>query len=112
MESDQRKAAFLREAARATGTSVTVHACRIEAVPPLGAGAVTARALAALPQLLAWAQPQLGQDAVCLFLKGRQAEAELTEARRSWTMEVQTRPSLSDAEGRILIIRKVERAGA
>jgi 16S rRNA (guanine527-N7)-methyltransferase len=35
IESDQRKAAFLREASRACGVAVTVHAQRSEAIPPL-----------------------------------------------------------------------------
>ena len=46
VESDARKCAFLREAARLTGTTVTIHNKRIEQVAPLGADVVTARALA------------------------------------------------------------------
>ena len=48
VESDQRKATFIREAARLTETNVTVHARRIEDVPALNADVVTARALAPL----------------------------------------------------------------
>src|SRR5687767_1366639 len=48
IESDQRKAQFLREAARVTGTPVMVHARRIEDVAPFPASVVTARALAPL----------------------------------------------------------------
>jgi 16S rRNA (guanine527-N7)-methyltransferase len=48
VESDQRKAVFLREAARVTGAAAMVHAIRIEAAPPLAADIVTARALAPL----------------------------------------------------------------
>src|SRR3546814_4193899 len=46
VEADSRKAAFLREAARITETKVTIEACRIEALRPIRAGIVTARALA------------------------------------------------------------------
>jgi len=52
IESDQRKATFLREVARATGTPVTVHAKRIEQVTPFPADIVSARALAPLGDLL------------------------------------------------------------
>ena len=112
IESDRRKAAFLREAARATGTAVTVHACRIEAAPPLKADVVTARALAPLRELLAYACSFATPGTLHLFLKGRQAEAELTDAAQGWTMAVERQPSLSDAEGQVLIISGLHRAGS
>ena len=87
IESDQRKAAFLREAARACGVAVTVHAARIEQVPPLAADVVTARALAPLPELLALAERHVHAGTTCLFLKGRGAASELTLARETWTMQ-------------------------
>ena len=48
VESDQRKAAFLGTVVRATGVAATVHAERVEALPPMGADVVSARALAPL----------------------------------------------------------------
>src|SRR5260221_2069883 len=51
VESDSRKAAFLREAARAAGAAVTVHNAPIETVS-VPAAAITARALAPLTPLL------------------------------------------------------------
>lgn len=113
IERDRRKAAFLREAARATGCpSVTVHACGAGVAPALEADVVTARALAPLPNLLDLAARFATPGTVCLFPKGRRVEAELTDARRGWMMELNQRPSLSDAEGRILIIRGFRRAGS
>lgn len=113
IERDRRKAAFLREAARATGCpSVTVHACGIGVVPAFKTDVITARALSPLPDLLAHAARFATPGTVCLFLKGRRVEAELTDARRGWMMELSQRPSLSDAEGRILIIRGFRRAGS
>ena len=112
VESDRRKAAFLREAARACGVQATVHAARIEDLPPLGADVVTARALAPLPELLALAEPQLRPGAVCLFLKGRAAESELTLARETWKMAVDRRASLSDPDGQVLIISEIRRAAS
>jgi 16S rRNA (guanine527-N7)-methyltransferase len=109
VESDRRKAAFLREAARAAAADVTVHACRSEAAPPLRPDVLTARGLAPLPELLALAEPLLGDGTLCLFLKGRTAAAELTAAGRQWTMRAETYPSLSDPDGRILALRQVRR---
>jgi 16S rRNA (guanine527-N7)-methyltransferase len=107
IESDRRKATFLREAARACGVAITVHAQRIAAVPPLAADVVTARALAPLPELLPLALPHVQPRTTCLFLKGRAAEAELTLARESWTMRAAQERSLSDPEGRVLIISEI-----
>lgn len=109
IESDRRKASFLREAARACAVAVEVHARRIEEVPLLGADVVTARALAPLPELLELAEPQVQKGTTCLFLKGRQAEAELTLARERWTMQVAREASLSDPNSQVLIISEIGR---
>ena len=81
VESDKRKAAFLRTAARETGAPAIVHAERIERFverhdDPVDA--VSARALAPLPQLVDFARKYLDAGATGVFLKGERAEAELT----------------------------------
>ncbi len=110
IESDTRKAAFLIEAARATGATVSVHPQRIEAValPPLRL--ITSRGLAPLGALLALAAPKLAPDGLCLFYKGRNAPVELTAARHQWQMKVVCHPSRTDPSGTILQISGVTRA--
>lgn len=108
-ESDGRKCAFLAEAIRLTGAPATVLHRRIEAVPPFPAATVTARALAPLEHLLALAEPFLGPDSQCLFLKGRSGEEELTQAAKGWTMTVERRASLADPSGLIFQLRGVHR---
>jgi 16S rRNA (guanine527-N7)-methyltransferase len=110
IESNGRKAQFLREVARATGTSVRVHAERIERLSGWPADVITTRALAPLPRLLELAERFLASDSVCLFLKGRSGARELTEARVSWHMEAEIFPSLSEATGMVLQLRGVRRA--
>jgi 16S rRNA (guanine527-N7)-methyltransferase len=109
IEADHRKAAFLREAARATNAPATVHASRIEAaeVPP--AGLVTARALARLPRLLDLAAPKLAPGGVCLFMKGAGAAAELTEVAREWHMRIEQIPSRTESSATILRISEIAR---
>jgi len=102
IESDHRKVAFLREVAAATTTPVTIHPARIEAVPPLQADVVTARALAPLARLMAYGLPCLGPKGVCLFLKGEQADEELAAARTEWSMVIERFPSRSDPSGTVL----------
>lgn len=109
VESDTRKAAFLREAAAATGAPATVHPIRIEALRSVEADVVTARALANLDRLLAHAHPILGPSGVCLFLKGQGAEEELTEAQRNWNMGCERIESLTDPSARILRISNLAR---
>lgn len=107
IEADARKAAFLKEAAHATGAPVTVHAQRIEAVSLPRSGFVTARALAPLPKLLSLAAPLLAPDGLCLFPKGQSFDAELDEARQFWTMTIEAVPSQTSPEARLLLIRNV-----
>lgn len=109
VESDQRKVAFMREAARAAAVEVTLHSERIEKLQPFTASVVTARALAPLERLLDWTAPFRGPDTLCLFLKGQAVEGELTEAHKQWTMVVDRRPSLTDPSGTILALREVRR---
>ena len=106
IESDTRKCAFLAEAGRhfAPGR-VKIHRGRIEAVPPLAADVVTARALADLDTLLGYAVRFLKPDGVCLFLKGRKAEDELTLAGQRWTMSVERFPNLAEPSGLVLRIK-------
>jgi 16S rRNA (guanine527-N7)-methyltransferase len=107
VESNGRKCAFLRHAARITGAAAVVHEARLETVVPQFVGrieVVTARALAPLADLIAWTRPLLQNGAVGLFPKGREAEAELTEAAESLTFAAQVKPSRTSSDGRILRI--------
>jgi len=109
IESDTRKAAFLAEVARRTGVAVDILGTRIEKAATqdkLGpVDVVTARALAPLPRLLDLSAPFFSGPTIGLFLKGREAEAEVEAARKLWNFEPELHPSLTDASGRIIVIR-------
>lgn len=108
VESDTRKAAFLSEVARRTGVVVDIRAKRIENdatrfnLPP--AEVVSARALAPLPRLLDLAAPYLAPGGHAVFLKGRDWEREVGEARRGWSFTLDARPSVTDPEARVLVL--------
>jgi len=104
VESDQRKATFMREVARETGTDVDVHVARIEDLPSLDADIVTARALAPLPKLLPWVHRHLKKGGKSVLMKGASVDQELTESTKQWTMNVVRKFSISDASGTILIV--------
>lgn len=109
VESDVRKSAFLREAARVMDIPVTIHADRIEKVKSLEVDLVTARALAALDKLLEWSSFHVKQDTQYLFLKGRNCQDELTTASKNWIITSDRYPSLSDPSGTILHLKEVQR---
>ncbi|ODM42234.1 16S rRNA (guanine(527)-N(7))-methyltransferase RsmG [Cereibacter johrii] len=105
VESDQRKATFLRTACRELELSASVLAARIESLPPQGADVISARALAALPELCALAAPHLAPNGICLFPKGAGHISEIAAARQSWNMELETLPSLTDPDAVILKLK-------
>jgi 16S rRNA (guanine527-N7)-methyltransferase len=113
VESNAKKAAFLREAQRVTGSPAMVHAERIEDFAESFKGkadVVTARALAPLNLLLDQSFPLLGKShgesrALGLFPKGQNAELELGEASKTWTVKVNLIPSRTDPDGRIVVVQ-------
>lgn len=106
VEADQRKAAFLREAARETATAVEIAACRIEAVRQTG-DVVTARAVASLPNLLALATPVLKPTGACLFLKGAGTAAEIAAAQARWRFFSEQHASITHPDGVILRVHGI-----
>ena len=109
-EATGKKAAFLREAARAAGAHAIVHQTRIESADrAIVADAVTARALAPLATLLEYSYPWLARGAVGLFLKGQDVDAELIEATKSWKFDYKRHVSLTDSGGAILEIANPSR---
>lgn len=109
IESDQRKAAFLREAIRATGATATVYPRRAEAITLPPAPLITSRALAPLPRLLDLAEPLLMANGICLFLKGGNVDSELTAAAAEWHMHVSRVPSQTAPDACILRIGDIAR---
>lgn len=109
VESDLRKATFLRQAVQTLGLSAEVISHRIEALPALKAEVLSARALASLADLLGYANTHLQPDGVAIFPKGARFKEELAEARKSWNFDLEQNPSLSDPEAAILVIRNLHR---
>ena len=108
VESDQRKATFLRQAAREMGLSnVAVLTDRIEQAAPLAGQVVSARALAPLPQLCAFAQRHLAPGGLALFPKGAKHAEEVAEAGREWHFDLTVHPSDTDSSAVVLELRTI-----
>lgn len=104
VESNNKKAAFLKSVLGALDAPARVHVCRIEDAPGRVAmpEIVTARALAPLPRLLDLAGPWLSRGAAGLFQKGRDYAAEVAESRDGWRFDLIEHRSKIDPAGCIL----------
>jgi 16S rRNA (guanine527-N7)-methyltransferase len=111
IESNGKKAAFLREAVRLTGVPAKIHQERAEKFGEScqeTVHAVTARALAPLKTLCDQALPLVARGAVALFPKGQDVDAELTEAAKYWSIEAEKVPSKTSPDGCVVVIRSLK----
>lgn len=109
IESDRRKAAFLREAIRQLDLPAEVLPDRIESIPPLAAEIVTARALAPLPTLLSYVARHLAEGGTAFLMKGRRWQEELEAARATWHFSCEAASSRTDPQAVILSIGGLRR---
>ncbi|ROU03290.1 16S rRNA (guanine(527)-N(7))-methyltransferase RsmG [Histidinibacterium lentulum] len=109
VESDTRKATFLRTAIRTLGLDAEVRTDRAEALPPHNAAIVSARALAPLTRLLGFADRHLAAEGIALLPKGRARAPEIDEARANWDFALSETRSITDPEAAILRIERIVR---
>ncbi|EAR53049.1 glucose-inhibited division protein B [Oceanicola granulosus HTCC2516] len=109
VESDQRKATFLRTASRQLDLAVNVATSRIEDLPPMNAHGLSARALAPLTKLLDYAARHLSPDGFALFPKGETAAKEIATAEADWSFDLEQIPSITNPEAVILKLKRIKR---
>lgn len=111
IESNAKKATFLRMVLAQLKAPAQVHQIRIEdaynRVPQ--PEVISARALAPLPILLALVLPWLERGATGLFHKGRDYRAEIAKSADEWRFRLIEHPSLTDSESAVLEISEVRR---
>lgn len=109
IETDQRKAAFLRTAIRELDLNAEVICARAEAAEPQLADVVSARAVAPLARLLGLAVRHGQQGTSYLFPKGERYQSELAQARKSWRFDIDVLPSRTEKDSVILRLENIER---
>lgn len=109
VESNSKKAAFLRTALAELGAPARVHAERIEDVQVATPEIITARALAPLPKLLALTERWLTSGARALFHKGRDYRREIEESSAAYRFDLVEHASVIDADSVVLEISKLAR---
>jgi 16S rRNA (guanine527-N7)-methyltransferase len=111
VEANHRKAGFLQYVAAQMQVPVTIHTMRIEdpklcALAP--AAAITARACAALEQLLRWSDPLVDPDTHLVFLKGQSWRAEVTAAETDWSFDWTSHASVTEPDAAIVTLTRLE----
>ncbi|RDD71383.1 16S rRNA (guanine(527)-N(7))-methyltransferase RsmG [Paracoccus versutus] len=111
VESDQRKAAFLRNVVRELALPRARVICkRIEALDRLDAANISARALAPLPLLMAYVDRHLSASGTAWLMKGRNWQDEVALARTDWKFELKPHQSATDPDAAILEITEIRHA--
>jgi 16S rRNA (guanine527-N7)-methyltransferase len=111
IESNGKKAAFLREAVRVTRIPATVHNERAENYGDRfdqHADIVCARAVAPLKTLCHQVLPFIAGGAIGLFPKGQDVDAELTDTAKYWNIKFEKVPSRISPNGWIVVVRGLE----
>lgn len=115
IESNNKKAAFLRQAIGETGARASVHPIRIEAAPDVVShcDVISARALADLPLLLKYAEPWMARNPACraFFHKGRDYQIEVDKARGDWAFDLVKHQSVVEHDSVVLEITGLSRIG-
>ena len=106
-EATTKKCSFLAKAASCMEIKVAIRNIRLEDLSPETFDVVTARALAPLPKLLAYAYPFTGRRTVCLFLKGQSVGLELTEAHKYWSMKTFCTASQTEPLAAIVTVKEL-----
>jgi 16S rRNA (guanine527-N7)-methyltransferase len=106
------RADFLQRAAVALGLAdrVTVHAAKVERITG-SFDVITARAVARLGGLLRISQHLSTDKTLWVLPKGKSAQSELDEARRTWQGEFRLEASETSREAAILVAAGVRRKG-
>lgn len=111
VEPRRRRVEFLREVVEMLGLrQVTVRQAAIAKITGETFAAVTARAFAPLPQLIASTIQLTDRSTIWVLPKGRSTARELAEAQRAWQGVFHVEQSLSDADAGIIVATDVRAA--
>jgi len=113
VESNNKKAAFLRTAILETGARASVHAIRIEDAPAQiqRCDAISARALADLDLLMQFGLPWAEQNPLLRFFlhKGRDYQREVDKALGRWRFDLVKHASIVEPDSVVLELSNLSR---
>lgn len=112
VESRSRRIDWLKRAKAELGlANVKIAGSKLEALPPLQAGTISARAFSPLPQLIAISARFSTPETLWLLPKGRNGRQELLQMSKHIQRMFHVEHSLTDPESVILVGRGIPRLG-
>lgn len=102
VEKSVRKCEFLRKAKLLSPNRLFVHQAKLEELEGQKFDVITSRALASLDKLIDYSLKLLKEGGYCLFLKGKNLDAELAEVKKIFDFKYELYPSLTSDESRII----------
>ncbi len=109
IDSNSKKINFLKTVCKKLNIKTKIFLNRIENIKKQKYNFIISRALANLNKLLAYAYSFVNNDTVLIFLKGKNANEEIINAKNQWTFNIEIKQSISDARGKILIIKNLKK---
>ena len=107
VEKNPKKVFFLNEVIRKLNLSVGVINENINALEPLNADILTARAFSELNNLIEISFRHRKKEGLCLFLKGENYRFELDKTLNYWFFDYDVVESLSSSSGKIIRVKKI-----
>ncbi len=102
-----RKCGFLRKAKLCSQNRIFIHQSKLEELSVSEFDCITSRALAPLNKLISYSTKFLKKDGFCLFLKGKNLNQELELAKKQFSFNYETYPSLTSKESNIIKISQI-----
>ncbi|MDC3067996.1 16S rRNA (guanine(527)-N(7))-methyltransferase RsmG [Paracoccaceae bacterium] len=107
VEKNKKKVFFLNEVRRRLGLDISIIDKDYEKINPLQADVLSARAVTDLNELLGIAHVHCKNEAVCLFLKGKNFKTELDKSFKNWIFDYDVFNSLSSCSGKIIRVKNI-----
>ena len=107
VDSNGKKIRFLKNVCKKLDIKANIYLSRIEKLKSKSYDYLISRALAKLNELFVYSHNFVNKNTVLIFLKGKNVNEEIAEARKNWIFNSTIRQSYSDERGKILIIKSL-----
>ena len=107
IDSNGKKIRFIRHFCSKYKIKVNIFLSRIEKMKKNKYDFLISRALAKLNQLFDYSQNFVNKDSVLIFLKGKNINSEIVEAKKNWSFKFKLIKSKSDDRGNVLLVENL-----
>lgn len=108
IEKSFRKSQFLQQAKFTSRNKIFIHQAKLEELSNIKFDCITSRALASLDKLLTYSHNFLAKDGYCLFLKGKNLQAEIEVAKKYFQFNYTLHISLTSVDSNIIKINNIK----